>query len=379
MGGSAFKDPNIPIVRLTPIQYDQICTQLTNILNNYYNRVSVPPSAPDKPSHGDIDILVLPHPSYFPIPPPQLATRLKASAHLNNGLQMQFALPLTAYTTPNHPIENGSGANMETGEIVKENVHFQVDINICTSTQHFSWYVTRYSYNSLFSLLGAMGKSYGLSLHETGLSLFIAEFDATPWSRPSRLPVINMDADAIFSVFGLDVAAYHAGFDTLEGLFDWLTVSPLFYRGTFLDEHEEEKAADRKRKERWMEKQFITVYLPARPHLGVKSDSNNASARREEIAEKLIEQFDLEQKYKQTVLMFRMQESVEQMWRDVAKGVPKEGKELAELMKVLREWWKKHKEKIGVYQGAEVMIRDWEKIVAEKRLRQAGGAVKKEG
>ena len=225
-----------------------------------------------------------------------------------------------------------------------------------------------------------MGKPYGLSLHESGLSICVAEFDNTPWSRPSRVPVVEMDADAIFKILELDVAAYHAGFDTLEALFDWLTASPLFYQGTFLEPDEkEEKAQDKKRRERWMEKQFMTVYLPARPHLGLKSDSNDANARRNEITEKLTEQFDLEQKFKRTLLTFRIQESVEQMWRDVAKGVPKEGEELGEVIKVLREWWKKNKEKVGVYQGAEDMIRDWEKIVAEKRLRQASGTVKKEG
>lgn len=377
-----FKDTNLPIVRLTPAQYNQTCSSLTSILSSHYDDVSIPPSAPGKPSHGDIDVLVLPLPSSSPlIKITELATHLNASAHITNGPQMHFALPLADYTTTSdHSADSISNTETEGGETVKENAHFQVDINICTSRQHFTWYNFRYSYNSLFSLLGAMGKPYGLSLHESGLSICVAEFDNTPWSRPSRVPVVEMDADAIFKILELDVAAYHAGFDTLEALFDWLTASPLFYQGTFLEPDEkEEKAQDKKRRERWMEKQFMTVYLPARPHLGLKSDSNDANARRNEITEKLTEQFDLEQKFKRTLLTFRIQESVEQMWRDVAKGVPKEGEELGEVIKVLREWWKKNKEKVGVYQGAEDMIRDWEKIVAEKRLRQASGTVKKEG
>ena len=416
MGGSAFKDPNFPLVRLTPEQYKHLCPLIVKLLSLHYAQVHIPPSAPSKPSEGDVDVLVFSSSSPRALPATMLSTYLGASAHHDQKHLRQFAVFLSVYSTPSLlaiPFPKGPDAGAET-EVVA-NPHFQLDVRICTMPEMFEWFKIRYAYNSLFSLLGAMAKPYGLSLHETGLSLRIAEFEGTRYHKQSRVSLISMDADAIFRVLELDVEHYHRGFQTLEELFDWVTATPLFYRGTFAREQKSDdeandstsanikdidesndtpeteqdegeprdydgigvpnlKARDRKRNARWMERQFHTVYLPSHPSRGVKTAANHATQRRPEFAQRLVDQFGKREKYEKTIRTFREQVALDEMWRTVAGAVGregKEGKELGDVMKGLKGWWKiKGKEEVGIEKGAEVMVEGWEGILEGERERK---------
>ena len=201
-------------------------------LSKIFVHVQSPLPLPQKPSHGDIDIMVCdPLPPYallakslggesrsrseakedqtlVEITPTFLQDHLNASAYINNGPQSKtYAIP--------HP--------------EMPDTYTQVDIGILPSFDALTWNCTLHSYGALFTVIGSiMCRPNGLTLNDKGLFLRIPEIE--PYDRKRGSVLLTTDWDIAMDVLGLDPKAFKTGFNTVSDIWKWLVAARLFDR-----------------------------------------------------------------------------------------------------------------------------------------------------
>ncbi|SLM41453.1 hypothetical protein LPUS_12488 [Lasallia pustulata] len=238
MGGKAFTHLKPPLwtPRLSPTLYHSLRTKYLALLSTFYNQVATPLEAPEKPSYGDIDILVASPLSANP--PTPLGTALAARTSLTHP-----SSPIASYALP-HPL--------------LAHAYVQLDIHVCSAAT-FAFEVFRQSHGDLWSILGSSMRMVGLTATNSGLHLRIPEIDA--FDRKQSLLHLTSDPDAVLDFLGLDRCSRWRVFNSVDEMFLYAASAPFFRREAYV--RERMRAKDRKRvAQRELYRRFVEEWVP---------------------------------------------------------------------------------------------------------------------
>jgi hypothetical protein len=169
MGGKAFLQ-SLPIAAFprmsTPI-YNKLKAQLLPCIEALYAHVKVPPEAPGKPDHGDLDFLVA-CPRRLNVAPADVCASLGASASIpmEGNRTSHFAVPFATYGL--------SQENLGLAEAITldgKNLCFQVDVHVCEDVEELAATNFVHSYSDLGMILGVIARGVGLHLGTKGLKV----------------------------------------------------------------------------------------------------------------------------------------------------------------------------------------------------------------
>ena len=204
------------------------------ILLKFYNRVIVPPEAPEKVDHGDIDVLV--DEPLFNFTSEDIKQALGAEAHMKAGRTNCFAIQLS---------DDGDR-------------YFQLDIQTCKKGS-LEWASVIYGYGDIWHIIGSAVTRFDLAIDDSGLHARVKKIEGT--NRKDCRLFLTSDPQKMMDFFGLDGLKYQKGFSTLDELFEWAVSMPYFQKKIF---QKETTSADQKRirEKRPMYANFVIEWLP---------------------------------------------------------------------------------------------------------------------
>lgn len=219
MGGNAL---SVTAVRLTKKNFERVAAECVARLQACLpaNRIAVIPSFRGKADFGDCDILV----SSTGYDRDAAAASLDATEVVPNG-------PTTSV---------GIVVREELGAVAG-NV-FQVDL-IEIEDEAFDYALGYFGMNDTGNLIGRTAHRAGLAHKHDGLYYFVRDGDYL-----FREICLTRDYDVALRFLGYDPERLHAGFDTLEEIFEYVAGSTFFNRDIFLLENRNAKARERDRK-----------------------------------------------------------------------------------------------------------------------------------
>lgn len=247
MGGNAL---SMQSVRLTKSNYEQLAAEVTASLRTLYpnNRVSVIKAYREKADFGDLDVLVE-STGYNPF---DAAKALNATEVVRNG-------PVTSIGVVVRPEFGAVDGNV-----------FQVDL-VSQEPEGFAYADAYFSFNDLGNLIGRTAHKMGVAHCHDGLFYYYRDGD-----HLFRKICLTRDHNEALLFLGYNPAVFHAGFNDLEGIFQYVAGSTYFNREIFLLENRNyaSRIRDRKRKTytsflAWCE---ARPALPAYPYPESKSE-----------------------------------------------------------------------------------------------------------
>ncbi|KAL9109377.1 MAG: hypothetical protein Q9187_008176 [Circinaria calcarea] len=256
--------------------YQPLREKYIALLSTLYTQVASPIDAPEKKSHGDIDILVSIPLSTDPSPA-SLCVALDATDTVKNGGSRSYAVP--------YP---GSASD-----------HVQLDVSVCPAHK-FRWELFTHSHGDLWNLLGTSIRPFGLTANDQGLHLRIREIEDV--DRKKSLLHLTSDPGSVLEFLGLDPERYWRPFGTVDELYRYAAGMRLFRRDTYL--RETLKANDRKRMvQRPLYRDFVAEWLPQRPELGVGVEWN--PSLRVNVLEEALEVYGKRDEYHEKIETWR--------------------------------------------------------------------------
>ncbi|KAI0078251.1 hypothetical protein K474DRAFT_1641867 [Panus rudis PR-1116 ss-1] len=206
MGGKAFNThhPEAQFPRMIPSIYNDTKSKLHSILATLYTRVAVPPEAPEKVDHGDVDFIVL--------GPKENLTHEEVSQALGAHWSIS-GIPLSNYAIPFE----------EMGE-EDSNAYIQVDVRVCEDEAEWDRVYFFSSYGDLGMILGLVARGVGLSYGSSGLRLA----NPVPIHPPNMVFYLTTSVPDILKFFGWSLDGWERGFTTQMECFEWVASSPYF-------------------------------------------------------------------------------------------------------------------------------------------------------
>ena len=294
MGGKAF-NPTLRTPRMPPATYHALLSKYISVLSKHYVHVGSPREAPERTSHGDIDILVC-----TPIhnSPPDTATLTK----ILNATKSIAAKPATLFAVP-YPSDWPSD---EEGEN-----HIQLDVERCDTVDKFNWMLFFNSLGDFWNILGTALRRYGLTANDHGLHLRVREIETE--NKQHALISLTSDPGDILEFLGLDVEEFNEGWSTLEEMYVFLAQHRFFRRDSYtrvhhLDSHSSIPnganggggTKEKKRIEtRAVYRQFVDEFLPSWQDVGRKR------VRREEMLEFVLNRWGKRAEYEKKMNEWR--------------------------------------------------------------------------
>lgn len=269
MGGKAFS-PALRTPRMPPATYHVLLSKYISVLSKHYVHVGSPREAPEKTSHGDIDILVCTPIHSSPPDTAALNKILQATKSIAAKPATMFAVP---YPT-DLPSDEEGGEN-----------HIQLDIQRCETIDKFHWMLFFNSLGDFWNILGTALRRYGLTANDHGLHLRVREIETE--NKPHALIWLTSDPGDILDFLGLDVKEFNKGWSTLEEMYVFLAQHQFFRRDSYtrvhhhLDSHSSiPNGKEKKRIEtRAVYRHFVDEFLPSWQDVG------RERVRREEVLE----------------------------------------------------------------------------------------------
>ncbi len=157
MGGNAFNVllPNASFPRMPPQVYLDLKAKLTPTLQTLYSIVAIPPEAPEKPDHGDLDAVVCGPCDGLVHEDVRRALKSTCSIPLEGNRTSNFAIPVESlelgWPTPS------------------KEAYVQVDVRVCANAQDWERAVLFSSYGDTGMMLGLLARSMHLSMGSSGL------------------------------------------------------------------------------------------------------------------------------------------------------------------------------------------------------------------
>lgn len=265
MGGNAFK--NLAIARIPHSHYPTCVTTILARLQPFYSTLLVPPSAPEKPSHGDIDIIVAGR--QRPFGADELAGALCAASHITTK-----GSPTTAFAAwIEPPIQS----------------YVQVDVHECETRAAAEWVAFFHSYGDLWNILGALGRHFGIFVNHHGCWCIVAATDEKKKASAKRYKVLlTADPREVLDVYGLDAERFEAGFGTLDEMFRFVCTSRFMRKVVFT---KEVKSSDRtKRRKREVYAKWVDEFVPSLP-------DEETTLTRDAVREELLNRFWKQDEY----------------------------------------------------------------------------------
>lgn len=313
MGGHVFATDGLQTPRISSELYNQLKKEYANALAPLYRRTAYAEVLPDKPDHGDIDILVEgPHASTTP---GRVAEALRADRFKCNGSVTNYAVP--------HPTIPG--------------VHVQLDVQT-SPDGYLEWQTFQNSYGDLSQIIGVINRLLGLTATDRGLYVRIPEIE--PTNKKSSMIHLTHDPLAVLSFLGLNTARYSDRGFTGEGdVFAWVAAARFFNRYAVVPrDHEKrpenENHNDRARRaKRGMYRRFVDDWVPANPEAGA-----NCAWTRELVLEEALKTFDKQVEYDARLAEHKELWREDALWRAIKEKVPRKGDSLALVIRGLKRW-----------------------------------------
>jgi hypothetical protein len=190
MGGLALK--SVETRRINREEFDVISNELVTVLKTTFSNVGIPLFYKNKPTFGDIDILV---------------TQNEFGPDMRKYIEYHFS--------PNEIFHNGNCWSFDYKGV-------QIDL-ITTSTLDFPTNMIYFSYNDLGNLVGRLAHGFGLRYGQEGL-WYEHYFKG---QNVGKIPV-STNYSKTLSFLGLSYERYTKGFDELVDIFEFIASSPYF-------------------------------------------------------------------------------------------------------------------------------------------------------
>ncbi|MCJ1438924.1 hypothetical protein MMC27_008314 [Xylographa pallens] len=279
MGGKAFAHPphSLSTPRIPHAIYVLLRDKYICLLSTFYRNVASPIEAPEKTSHGDIDILVSEAHLTTTIQSISQALDAKASISTSGSPSTSFAVSF-----PDRP-----------------NEYVQLDIHVCPKST-FTWELFTTSHGDLWNLLGTSLREFGLTANNVGLNLRIAEIEHL--DRKRSMLFLTSDSTSVLDLMGLDVQKYWKQFGTVNELYEYVISSRFFRKDSYVREWL--KSNDRKRmSKRPLFQQFVDGWLPQR--IGIEDQGGVEKLTRESALEEVLDRYGKRGEYEETLRVWR--------------------------------------------------------------------------
>ena len=203
--------------------YDQLLQSTQDILRQYYKQVGSAIEAPEKPSYGDVDVLVfgpfdrLYDHSVVPVieVAQRLAVLLNAKAFIRGTLILNFAVPWPR-TSVKESAGKGSGEK-----------YAQIDVHICHDQRSFLLEVFHAAHGDLWNILGTTIRRFGLTVNNKGLYLRIPEIELN--DRKKSMVFLTDDPRRILNFLGLDAEKWETRFGSRQEMFEYVAGCRMFW------------------------------------------------------------------------------------------------------------------------------------------------------
>ncbi|KIM65934.1 hypothetical protein SCLCIDRAFT_423178 [Scleroderma citrinum Foug A] len=217
MGGRAFSQelPSDSFQRLPQPLYQSLKDRLRPLLLTIYTVVEVPPEAPAKKDHGDIDFVVSRPVQGMEVNPALVSRTLGAvkSVELDSNRTSHYALEMSQddMLLFSHSLQR---------PFPVEKAYVQVDVRVCLDDEEVERLMVLHGYGDLGIMIGAIVRSHGLSLSTKGLK--------APSPPPDPPILLSSSPRAIFDFLGLSMNRWNEGFTTIEDIFVFASTSRFF-------------------------------------------------------------------------------------------------------------------------------------------------------
>ena len=184
MGGNAFSErlPTAVFPRMSPAFYSSLKARIVPRLEVLYHLVTVPPEAPGKLDHGDLDIVVCqPKNIKEGIPLSECVTfteieQALGSVHsipLPGDRTSNFAVPIQQDEVQHFAIDQEA---VKEGKLDLAQLYIQIDLHFCEDIESWESRILFQSYGELGMILGTMARTVGLTWTSAGLKVGGPEF-----------------------------------------------------------------------------------------------------------------------------------------------------------------------------------------------------------
>lgn len=246
MGGKAFESDDIATPRMPTKTYREVLEKVEKALSHLFENVAHAIEGPEKTSHGDLDVLIVPYPN-TPVPSVQtiasLLGAIKWTQWQGNGIA-QFAIPWPKddedSQSTEKPLEDFSkikirdqsgstssklpGHSASRGKLVKKCI--QLDLNRFSSLQDMRWQLFNTAHGDLCNILSNMVRSKGFTINTEALYLRIASVEK--FHRKAGRIQLSRDPEQVLEYFGLDTTRFWQPFDTLDEMMEFAATSRFF-------------------------------------------------------------------------------------------------------------------------------------------------------
>lgn len=213
MGGTALVSKNVVTRRYDAVEYKILALEVMDLIKvnlieqpvKYLNKYSVIASYANKPTFGDLDVLL-----NFYISVESIQRIFDSKAITVNGDVTSF-----------------------------EYKNFQIDF-IVVKPEEYDFAKGYFAYNDLGNLMGRVAHQMGFKFGHKGLYF---QFKHTSHKRENIL--VTQDFDSAINFLGFNVNSYYMGFNDLEDIFDYVYNSAYFNPNIFYLDNRNNKAAVR--------------------------------------------------------------------------------------------------------------------------------------
>ncbi|MFW6242716.1 MAG: hypothetical protein ACOC2W_01000 [bacterium] len=197
MGGNALKKHGIFTERKTTEEFQRIADEIQKqVAIDFNNKIdtSIVTCYHNKPTHGDLDILV----------------------KTIDGFNINFKNYIEDTFKPR-------AIHVNDGVYSFDYDNFQIDFNLIPE-KYFKTANVYYSYDPIGNIMGKVYHKFGLSYGWKGLSYKFRNFNG----RLTQDIIVSTDTRKIFEFAGYDYDRYLKGFDDLEDIFEFVINNPYF-------------------------------------------------------------------------------------------------------------------------------------------------------
>ncbi|OMP85272.1 hypothetical protein BK809_0003942 [Diplodia seriata] len=317
MGGHTFESEGLKTPRIATGTYNVLKKEYKDALAPFYHHTAYAEIVPDKPDHGDVDILV--ETPREGTTPERIASALGAARFKRNGAVTNYAIP--------HPTD--------------PDTFVQLDVQK-SPAGYLPWQLFLTSYGDLSQILGVIIRPLGLTSTDRGLHVRIPEIE--PTNKKASMIHLSHDPSAVLAFFGLDAARYSAADFACEAdVFAWVAAGRFFNRdavvpraagGEKQQRPESENHNDRARRaKRGMYRRFVEDWVPAHPDVGA-----DCAWSRERVLEEALEAFGKREEHDERLAAQRLVWREDALWRAIKETVPRKGDSLAGVIRGLKRW-----------------------------------------
>lgn len=331
---------------MPPGVYHHVRDEVHRNLQTLFKQVSTPTEAAAKADYGDVDVLVCEELVSGEGPTlEQLETLLGAIAHKHDkgSEQIHFALPWPE-DLKHEPLATDHDLSPPPSQTTLSPDHsppsqprfLQLDLHVCPSLDVYAWQLFRYAHGDFWTIVGSVVRHSGLSFRNSGLYIRIA--DVEKGNKKLALVQLTQDPGEVLKFLFNDGAAErfwkNDAFASVEEMCDFIRSECTFYRPLrekeAIEEIDEdaEKPVQRKHRSKLVKRRsfrcWLEEYVPKHSPEDREQDFKGlyASLKREEVADMVIDRFDVRKEYEANQKVGLREMGVDRLWAEIRSIIP---------------------------------------------------------